>query len=114
MLTTAGDYARFMTRFMPRSSRDPFDLLEPTRQEMLKPQSPLKHAQSQGLGWALEQEDGATSFWHSGANRGFRNVVLADVDGRMGIVLLTNSGDGDRLRWPIVHDFTGRGAAALL
>lgn len=114
MLTTAGDYARFMTRFMPGRSRDQFDLLEPTRREMLTPQSPLNHALSHGLGWSLEQEDGATSFRHSGLNRGFKNVALADAGDRMGIVLLTNSHEGDRLRWPIVHAFTGRGGAASL
>ena len=114
LLTTAGDYARFMTRFMPRSSRDQYDLSEATRREMLTPQSPLKRALSHGLGWALEREGDVTSFWHSGFNRGFKDVALADSRGRIGVVLLTNSNEGDRLRWPIVHDFTGRGEAALL
>jgi len=50
----------------------------------------------------------------SGASTALLLVALADAGGRMGIVLLTNSEEGDRLRWPIVHDFTGRGEAALL
>ena len=114
LLTTAGDYARFMTRIMPRSSPDGYDLLESTRKEMLTTHSPQHGALSHGLGWALESEPGATSFWHGGLNRGFKNVALADADGRVGLVLLTNSEEGDRLRWPIVHAFTGRGEAALL
>lgn len=114
LLTTAGDYARFMTRCMPRSSRDRHDFSESTRRDMLTPQSPLNRALSHGLGWSLEREAGATSFWHSGLNRGFKNVALADAEGRIGVVLLTNSNEGDRLRWPIVHDFTRRGGAALL
>jgi CubicO group peptidase (beta-lactamase class C family) len=114
LLTTAGDYARFMTRSMPRSSRDRHDLSESTRREMLTPQSPLNRALSHGLGWFLEREAGTTSFWHSGFNRGFKDVALADAEGRIGVVFFTNSNEGDRLRWPIVHDFTGRGGAALL
>lgn len=114
LFTTAGDYARFMTRSMPRSLRDRHDLSESTRREMLTPQSPLDRAVSYGLGWSLERESGATSFWHSGLNRGFKNVALADAGDRIGVVFLTNSNEGDRLRWPIVHDFTGRGEAALL
>jgi len=114
LFTTAGDYARFMTRCMPRSSRKRHDLRESARREMLKTHSPQNRAISYGLGWSLEQESGVTSFWHSGFNRGFKNVVLADAEGRIGFVLLTNSNEGDRLRWPIVHDFTGRGVTALL
>lgn len=111
LLTTAGDYARFMTRFMPNGENA---LPDATRQAMLRSCTEINRAVSWSLGWALELTSEAKSFWHSGHNRGFKNVALGDVSGRLGVVLLTNSNEGDRLRWPIVYDFTGRGGIAML
>ena len=114
LLTTAGDYARFLTRAMTRAARDQYDLTERSRQEMLTPATRFKPALSYGLGWALEDAAGARSFWHGGWNRGFKAFALGDIKGTTGIVLLTNSTEGDRIFWPIVNGFTARGSAALL
>ena len=106
LITTAADYARFMTRCMKGST----DGLA----EMLTPVTRVNRVLSYGLGWGLERESGATSFWHGGWNRGFKSFALGDVEGGAGVVLLTNSNEGDRINWPVIHQFTGRGAAALV
>jgi CubicO group peptidase (beta-lactamase class C family) len=49
---------------------------------------------SWGLGWGVEEFAGQRYFFHWGANTGFRSFVLGSVDGREGIVILTNGENG--------------------
>jgi CubicO group peptidase (beta-lactamase class C family) len=106
LITTAADYASFMTRCMNGSAAGLADMLTPVTR--------VNRVLSYGLGWGLEREAGAASFWHGGWNPGYKSFALGDVDGRIGVVLLTNSNEGDRINWPVIHQFTGRGAAALV
>jgi CubicO group peptidase (beta-lactamase class C family) len=111
MLTTAGDYARFMARFLTDGDSV---VTDPIRREMLTPVTRVSPATSFGLGWGLEQDGGVTSFYHFGGNRGFNTFAVADLERKLGTVVLTNSEEGQRLYWAIGYGFTGRGAAALL
>jgi len=109
---TAADYARFMTAFMADRARSL--LSASTVAEMLPPQTAISPYTAYGLGWRIEQTPAGKAFWHSGYNDGFHSYALGDPAGRFGVVILTNSDRGDRLRWPIVHGATGYGNAAML
>jgi hypothetical protein len=56
---------------------------------------------------------GSVSNLESPARRGCYEEK-GDVKGRFGVVLLTNSNEGDWLRWPVIYDFTMRGGIAML
>lgn len=109
---TAADYARFMAIFMADRARSL--LSAPTVAEMLAPQTVVSAYTAYGLGWRIEQTPAGKAFWHSGYNDGFHSFALGDPAGRFGVVVLTNSDRGDRLRWPVVHSATGHGSAAIL
>lgn len=88
--TTAADYARLLLcmdqAFLGKNS--PFS--KSTVEEMAKAQTG-----GYGLGWELGTSDGATTISHGGANEGFRCLAWLCPARGEGIVVLTNSDDGD-------------------
>jgi CubicO group peptidase (beta-lactamase class C family) len=110
--STAADYAQFMTAFMTDRARSL--LSASTVKEMMAPQTVINRYTSYGLGWRIEQTPAGRVFWHSGYNDGFHSYALADPAGRFGVVVVTNSDRGDRLRWPVVYGATRHGDAAIL
>lgn len=86
LLTTAGDYARFMQETL-RSKR-----------EMLNPQVKFGDGLAWGLGWGLE----ADAFWHWGDQDIFTSFTLMDTRSGTGVVILTNSANGRQAYAPIV------------
>lgn len=104
LLTTAEDYARFMTAVLIRGE----GLKKETAAAMLSPQirvpgelfdpaSPSGAGEvAWGLGCGLERSRATEPFWfwHWGDNGGFRNWMTGSRERRSGVVYLTNSSEG--------------------
>jgi CubicO group peptidase (beta-lactamase class C family) len=96
--TTASDYAKFVVELLKPSHKDEFHLKEKTADEMLKPQVKVNDALSWGLGWGIQQAKSGDSFFHWGNNNNrFKNFVVFSKRDRIGLVVLTNSGNGLKL-----------------
>ena len=90
--TTPTDYCRFLAGFMA-----PGDALPVTAdwlQEALKAQTRITDSVSWGLGWGLERTAAGDWFWHWGDNGPFRSLVLASMQKRSGLVVMTNGANG--------------------
>lgn len=109
LLTTASDYAKFMTLMMDRSSRAAWEISDTARQAMLTPQLELRGRYiTRALGWELEQSPSGTLFQHSGSNYGiFKTLGVGDARRGRAIVVLTNAANGNALAARIVREATG-------
>lgn len=97
LVTTAQDYARFLSLVCKREglSRAAYD-------DMLRPQAPMPKgsapfAASRGLSWVISDRGGATLVHHTGSNgeyRAYAGLLPASGDG---VVMLTNGANGRRL-----------------
>ncbi len=99
LITTATDYARFVSALLNHK------LLEPDSwTAMFSPAintqgwgSGTPEAQAHidwGLGWGLERTDHGRLLWHWGDNGSFKCLVLADLSAKGGFVYFTNSSEG--------------------
>jgi Beta-lactamase len=113
LLTTAGDYARFVERLVA-APEGGLDLKPATRREMLRPHVKLNSALAWGLGWGIERDEQGSYLWHWGANMSFRNFALADLAHGRAVVVLTNSLNGPKLYQRVVNGVTGHDHAAFL
>ncbi|TQM16840.1 CubicO group peptidase (beta-lactamase class C family) [Pseudoxanthomonas sp. 3HH-4] len=112
--TTPADYARFMT-LMVRTPREPWQITEATRREMLTKQIDVPGRWTdKGLGWNLEATPRGPVFYHSGSNGGiFKNFALGDAAGQRALVALTNGGSGNVLYRRVVRAATGHDLLAF-
>lgn len=116
LLTTARDYAKFLSHVIGAAESKPDALtLQPAmREAMTAPQVRINSALAWGLGWGLQDDDYGRTLWQWGANNGFRNFTVADpVNGRA-IVVLTNSGNGPRVYERVIVSLTGHDHPAFL
>lgn len=97
LVTTAQDYARFLSLVCKREglSRAAYD-------DMLRPQVPLPKGDSpwpasRGLGWAITDLGGTTLISHNGSNGEYRAFAGFVRETRDGIVILTNGVKGRAL-----------------
>src|SRR5688500_2266577 len=88
LLTTAGDYGRFLARVVGPPRDDGFDLAHETRREMLSPRTRINEVLSWGLGWGLERDGGREYLWHWGDNGDYKNFTIAEPARRAGLVVL--------------------------
>lgn len=114
LLTTASEYAKFLTRMMEGGPKDEFSLSEATRREMLTPQVRINSSLAWGLGWGLESIGGRNYFWHWGDNGNFKAFTINAPSRRWGMVILTNSSGGVKLSNLIVREATGHDHPAFL
>ena len=116
LLTTARDYARFLTHVVARPDTAPAALaLRPaTRDAMTTPQVRINSALAWGLGWGVQEDEFGRTLWHWGANNGFRNFTVADPSNGRAIVVLTNSGNGPRVYERVIVAHTGHDHPAFL
>jgi CubicO group peptidase (beta-lactamase class C family) len=116
LLTTARDYARFLTHVVARPDAVPAALaLRPaTREAMTTPQVRINSALAWGLGWGVQEDEFGRTLWHWGANNGFRNFTVADPSNGRAIVVLTNSGNGPRVYERVIVALTGHDHPAFL
>jgi CubicO group peptidase (beta-lactamase class C family) len=98
MYGTAQDFARFMietVRAAAPSASDSAHLSEKLLQEMLTPQIKVTKEVSWGLGWSLLQTKTDHAIWHWGNWNGlYQHFAVASQEGKTGIVIMTNSGNG--------------------
>jgi CubicO group peptidase (beta-lactamase class C family) len=97
LVTTAGDYARFLSLVCKGQG-----LSRETYNEMLRPQSPVPPGESPfktsyGLGWMIIDLGGTTLVGHDGNNGEYRTFAGFVRESRDGIVILTNGVNGQPL-----------------
>jgi CubicO group peptidase (beta-lactamase class C family) len=107
LITTAGDYAKFLRRLVAQPPAAGLALSEATRRAMSTPQVRLNSALYWGLGWGIQQDEHGTVLWHWGANNSFRNFVMADPSNGRAIVVLTNGANGSRVYERVIAAITG-------
>lgn len=99
--TTATDYARFVISIQRSLRKDPSALLQyGTVKKMLTPVLPGSDA---ALGVFIREKNGAKYFWHIGANAGYRSGFYGRFSTGSGIVVLSNSDNGQALIDEIVN-----------
>ena len=102
LVTTAGDYARFLAGVLRGDG-----LAAETAREALARQTDVPAAPFSddgdpavgarvgwGLGWGVQDNEGRRAIWHWGDNGSFRAFVVGDPDRQSGVVFLTNSENG--------------------
>ena len=114
LLTTAGDYARFLDRLVALPARPGLDLAPGTRDAMTTQQVQLNSALAWGLGWGLQHDEFGQTLWHWGANNCFRNFAMADPANGRALVVLTNGENGPRVYERVIASLTGRDHPAFL
>ncbi len=110
METTAADYARFLVAIALGTGLEPSSL-----QEMLRPQVSIatkrmfgpaaseSSAESQppglawALGWGMVHTPHGRAFFHTGHDNGWQNYTVTYRDKGVGIVILTNSNNGETM-----------------
>ena len=116
--TTALDYAKFVLAIINGTG-----LKKETTKQILKAQvrldescfscierssGRLSQTLSWGLGWGLERTETGDAIWHWGDNNGeFHSFIMAYPKEKIGIVILTNSGNGLSITPEIVSQITG-------
>ena len=120
MQTTLGDFSRFMEAVMAGQGLD-----KKTRELMLSPQIEIhsKHQfptltletpdanrdihLSYGLGWGLYQTPHGKAFFKEGHSDGFRNYTVCFDRQKTGIVIMTNSANGEGIFKPLIDALLG-------
>jgi len=120
MVTTAGDYARFLTAILNATGQR-----KTTMDEMLRPQIAISSEQmfgpgawqqsnkyqpiglAWGLGWGLFDTEQGRAFFHTGHDLGYQNYIVTYPDKGIGIVLLSNSDNFESVAAEIVRAAIG-------
>jgi CubicO group peptidase (beta-lactamase class C family) len=89
--TTAHDYAAFLRAIVRREG-----LRSQTYLQMITPHARVVDGIDWGLGWALENSDGARALWHWGdnSNSGFTAFAFVDPEHRNAVLYFANSSTG--------------------
>lgn len=114
LLTTVGDYAKFLARLVAQPPAPGLDLKAETRRTMATPRVRLNSALHWGLGWGIQRDEYGEVLWHWGANNSFRNFVVADPSHGRAIVVFTNSENGPRIYERVIVAVTGHDHPAFL
>jgi CubicO group peptidase (beta-lactamase class C family) len=101
LLTTAGDYARFLVATLEGRGLKPEtwkEWLTPQSQVGASydddPQSPRQPGLFWGLGWGLERNGESDALWHWGHQDAWRAYVVVRRDGKAGLVYFANTWEG--------------------
>ena len=95
LMTTAVDYAKFLSEVIAPKPADGFRLTRETRDEMVRPQIkvPGREPISWALGWTVFQGENRDFVHHSGDDEGWHTFAIGCVANQSGYVAFTN-GDG--------------------
>jgi CubicO group peptidase (beta-lactamase class C family) len=117
LLTTVGDYARFVLALLKENGLRPETLnemftsqvqLNPNCIECLDNQSnTLSELLSWGLGWGLLRSGKETLFWHWADNLRFTSFCIASPKSKSGVIFFTNGSNGLTLADEIVSKVFG-------
>ena len=108
LLTTSGDYAKFVAALLNRRGLEPA-----TWDEMLTPRVQVVDRESEeelfdnvywGLGVGLQRGDSGDAFFHWGHNNGYRAYVIGYPEKGVGLVYFTNSDEGLSIAEAIVEE----------
>jgi CubicO group peptidase (beta-lactamase class C family) len=102
LLTTVRDYARFVQT-----------LLKQPNNLMFTPVIRLSDYIWRGLGVALQKRPGSLSFFHTGANPGFKAVMFGDFETGRGFASFANGDGGFPLNMHLLEDAVGVQPAIL-
>jgi CubicO group peptidase (beta-lactamase class C family) len=96
LLTTPGDYAKFLIEIIAPKESDAFRLTEASLEEMLRPQvtSTESSADQWALGWGIQHQEKGDVITHGGSNPGFQALIAASVRSKSGFVIATNGDNG--------------------
>ena len=99
LLTTSGDYAKFLIEVMSPKPPDDYRLNSASLAEMLRPQIdvPSRVKMSWGLGWQIWHLDQGTLIAHGGDDTGFHSESMFSPQTKSGFVILTNGDNGSHL-----------------
>jgi CubicO group peptidase (beta-lactamase class C family) len=106
LLTTANDYAKFLSHLMLGDGRAILD-------QMQAPQVAMNKALRWGLGVGLQSSGARTQFWHWGDNFGFKNFVLGDSSAKEAIAVFTNGQNGRAIYERVIRAVRGDQPAFL-
>lgn len=110
LLTTATDYARFLSHVVAHTPRAAWELTESTQIAMLSPQVAVRPGDPLwwGLGWTIERSADGWRCGHEGNNENlFTSYAGADSARGRALVILTNAGGGFGLYQRIARRVTG-------
>lgn len=102
LLTTAGDYAKFLIEVMAPKPADAFRLNDASRMEMLRPQIAVPESPiptQWALGWQVWRLEKGQAIAHGGDDDGFHSQSAFFPAQRSGFVVLTNGDGGVDLIW---------------
>jgi CubicO group peptidase (beta-lactamase class C family) len=100
LLTTGGDYGRFLLAVVTGQGLKPESaatMLTPqvhVPSKLDDPRSAPRDDMSWGLGWGLVKNGNGEVFWHWGHQEAWRAFIAVRRDGRAGLVVFTNSATG--------------------
>ncbi len=108
LLTSAADYATFLTHLLGADGRSVLDRMQTT-------QVTINESLGWGLGVGLQSgEAGQTSLWHWGDNFGFKNFVLVSPAARSATLVFTNGQSGRAVYERVVRAVNGSDQSAFL
>jgi CubicO group peptidase (beta-lactamase class C family) len=114
LLTTVGDYTRFLSRVVAPPSEPGLRLSPETQRAMVTPRIQLNRVLFWGLGWGIQRDEYGEVLWHWGANNSFRNFVIADRARSRAVVVFTNGEAGPKVYERVIAGVTGHDQAAFL
>jgi len=101
LITTPGDYAKFLMEVIDPKPQSDFRLSASSLKEMMTPQVEVVRTGddviSWGLGWRIAHTPRAVFFGHGGENPGFQCISEACAADRSGFVAMTNGDNGSKL-----------------
>src|SRR5262245_52625119 len=112
LCTTPTDYAKFLIEVIDPKPSDGFHLKKDSLKEMLRPQVKVKDSISQALGWGIRHTEKGNFIMHGGGNPGYACFVVASVERKSGLVVMTNCDNGYKvidklLLGEIIYQFLG-------
>jgi len=114
--TTAADYARFFCATLvaeekPYSDKNP--LSASYLECMLQPQIEIQNNFAWSLIWGIEQHEKDSFFLQWGDNPGFKHFTASSRTKKVGVIVLTNGQNGQRVCRPVVERILGSKLAAF-
>jgi CubicO group peptidase (beta-lactamase class C family) len=108
LLTTARDYARFLSAILTEEG-----LAHSTWEAVFEPRVQVVERGSNepvenvywGLGWGLQRGDAGEAFFHWGDNSGYKNYVIGYPDEGTALVYFANSDEGLSIAEAVVTSF---------
>ena len=112
LMTTPGDYAKFMMELIDPKPQDDHHLSASSLKQMMTPQVEVvrvgEDVVSWGLGWRIARTPRAVFFGHGGENPGFQCISEACASERSCYVAMTNGENGSKLLEKLAPEISAR------